>query len=91
MQPRTTLSVDEIHLSDLAFWVRPLEEREGAFATLRAASRGPFVILNATDLSVGSSFEFTQDRFDAICTTKTCFVSLNMYILQSIQGFMFLP
>lgn len=42
---------------------------EGAtFATLRAADRGPFVVLNATDLSVGSSFEFTQDRFDAICT-----------------------
>lgn len=42
---------------------------EGAtFAQLQAADRGPFVVLNATDLSVGSSFEFTQDRFDAICT-----------------------
>jgi cytochrome P450 len=36
MQPRSSLSVDEIHLSDVAFWLRPLEEREGAFATLRA-------------------------------------------------------
>jgi len=36
MQPRTTLSVDEIRLSDQAFWLRPLDEREGAFATLRA-------------------------------------------------------
>jgi cytochrome P450 len=35
MQPREVLSVDEINLSDLSFWLRPLEEREGAFATLR--------------------------------------------------------
>lgn len=30
------LSVDEIKLSDPSFWLRPLAEREGAFATLRA-------------------------------------------------------
>ena len=36
MQPRHVLAVDDINLSDQAFWVRPLEEREGAFATLRA-------------------------------------------------------
>ena len=35
MQPRQVLSVDEIQLSELAFWERPLEEREGAFKTLR--------------------------------------------------------
>ena len=35
MQPREVLSADQIWLSDLAFWMRPLEEREGAFATLR--------------------------------------------------------
>lgn len=36
MQPKPVLSVDEIHLSDPEFWMRPLDEREGAFATLRA-------------------------------------------------------
>jgi cytochrome P450 len=36
VQPVRTLAVDEIRLSDPAFWERPLEEREGAFATLRA-------------------------------------------------------
>jgi cytochrome P450 len=36
MQPRSVLSVDEIKLSEQPFWLRPLEEREGAFATLRA-------------------------------------------------------
>jgi cytochrome P450 len=35
VEPRRVLSVDEIRLSDLEFWTRPLEEREGAFATLR--------------------------------------------------------
>ena len=36
MEPRPVLAVDEIQLSELDFWERPPEEREGAFATLRA-------------------------------------------------------
>ena len=36
MQPRPVLAVDDIDLSDPDFWARPIEEREGAFATLRA-------------------------------------------------------
>ncbi len=36
MEPKRVLSADAINLSDQAFWLRPLEEREGAFATLRA-------------------------------------------------------
>ena len=36
MNIKQVLSVDEIHLSDPQFWLRPWEEREGAFATLRA-------------------------------------------------------
>ncbi len=35
MQPRPVLSVDAIELSSSDFWIRPLEEREGAFQTLR--------------------------------------------------------
>jgi len=35
MKPKRVLAVDEIDLSDLEFWKRPLDEREGAFATLR--------------------------------------------------------
>ena len=34
--PRSDLTVDEIDLSDPLFWALPEEEREGAFATLRA-------------------------------------------------------
>jgi cytochrome P450 len=37
------LSVDEIDLADPAFWLRPLEEREGAFAVLRAERPVPFM------------------------------------------------
>jgi len=36
MEPKRVLSADQIWLSDREFWLRPLEEREGAFATLRA-------------------------------------------------------
>ncbi len=35
MHPERVLAVDDIDLSDLAFWQRPMAEREGAFATLR--------------------------------------------------------
>ncbi len=35
MQPREALSVDQIRLSDPELWLRPMAEREGAFATLR--------------------------------------------------------
>jgi cytochrome P450 len=35
MEPRRVLTLDEIDLSDIEFWARPLEEREGAFQLLR--------------------------------------------------------
>ena len=35
MQPREVLSASDIWLADQPFWARPIEEREGAFATLR--------------------------------------------------------
>ena len=35
MEPRQSLTVDQIDLSSLDFWTLPLEEREGAFLTLR--------------------------------------------------------
>jgi cytochrome P450 len=36
VEPQRALSVDEIRLSEPEFWMRPLAEREGAFASLRA-------------------------------------------------------
>ncbi len=35
VEPRAVLTADEIDLSDMEFWARPWEEREGAFQTLR--------------------------------------------------------
>jgi cytochrome P450 len=35
LEPREVLAVDQIWLADQTFWARPLDEREGAFATLR--------------------------------------------------------
>jgi NTE family protein len=34
------------------------------FGDLAAISGRPFIVLNATDMAVGSRFEFTQDQFD---------------------------
>jgi methyl-branched lipid omega-hydroxylase len=42
MEPRAVLSADEIDLSDMEFWARPWEEREGAFQTLRRERPMPF-------------------------------------------------
>lgn len=36
MQPRQSLPLEAINLSDMEFWTLPYEEREGAFMTLRA-------------------------------------------------------
>lgn len=38
------------------------------FGTLASAGHGPFIIINSTDLSTGSRFEFTQNQFDHICS-----------------------
>ena len=32
-----------------------------------ARAKGPFVIINGTDVTTGARFSFTQDQFDAIC------------------------
>ncbi len=36
------------------------------FADLQKA-KGPFVIINGTDVATGARFSFTQDQFDAVC------------------------
>ena len=42
VKPHAVLSVDEIDLSDMEFWARPWDEREGAFQTLRHERPMPF-------------------------------------------------
>ena len=41
---------------------------EGASFQSLVDAKGPFVAINATDLSSGERFTFTQDQFDVICS-----------------------
>lgn len=38
------------------------------YAQLIAQRRRPFVILNATDMTIGAQFSFIQDQFDLLCS-----------------------
>ncbi len=42
MRPREVLTLDQIDLSDIEFWARPWDEREGAFELLRRERPMPF-------------------------------------------------
>ncbi|MGI0151601.1 MAG: cytochrome P450, partial [Thermoplasmata archaeon] len=52
MEPRSVLDLDDIDLSDLAFWERPWAEREGAFQLLRA--QRPLAFFEEPDVSDSS-------------------------------------
>ncbi len=41
------------------------------FGDLLASRRKPFTILNATDMTLGRRFEFTQEQFDLLCSDVT--------------------
>jgi len=47
--------------------------RGKTFGDLAQAHRSPFVILDATDMSSASRFEFTQDLFDLMCSDLSTF------------------
>jgi cytochrome P450 len=55
-----TLHVDDIDLSDMAFWAQPWRERERAFAVLRAER--PLARFDEPDLSVSSSLAPPRGR-----------------------------
>jgi NTE family protein len=38
------------------------------YADLVASGRRPFVMINATDMTLGAQFPFTQDQFDLLCS-----------------------
>ncbi len=42
--------------------------REKTFGDLIAQARRPYIMLNATDIAMGSQFTFVQDQFDLICS-----------------------
>lgn len=40
----------------------------GTYADVIARNRRPFVVLNATDMTLGTQFPFIQDQFDLMCS-----------------------
>ncbi len=70
MQPKPVLSVDEIDLSDGAFWERPPEEREGAFATLRAERPVSFYEEEEFELFPKGPGYWVLTRHADICTAS---------------------
>ena len=47
--------------------------RGATYGDLLKQRRKPFLALNATDMSLGSSFQFTQEHFDFLGSDITCF------------------
>ena len=43
------------------------------FADLADRKEGPFIIINASDMAIGTRWEFTQDQFDLICSDLSKF------------------
>ncbi|MFZ5510198.1 MAG: patatin-like phospholipase family protein [Pseudomonadota bacterium] len=43
------------------------------YGDLISAKRRPFVLINASDMSLGARFEFTQDQFDLLCSDLSRF------------------
>lgn len=63
------LASSEFDRIDLAAELYDEEIFEGkTFADLLRGRRKPFIILNATDMTLGRRFEFTQDQFDLLCS-----------------------
>lgn len=57
---------DRIDLAARWYHRNVFEER--TFADLIEDGERPFILLNATDMGEGHRFEFTQDRFDYLCS-----------------------
>jgi NTE family protein len=57
---------DRIHLAVELYDETVFHER--TFGDLLAGRRKPFIILNATDMTLGRRFEFTQEQFDLLCS-----------------------
>jgi len=43
------------------------------FKNLLKKGRRPYILINATDMSQGTRFEFTQDQFDLLCSDLSAF------------------
>ena len=57
---------DRIHLAAQLYDEVIFDDK--TFGDLLRRGRKPFIVLNATDMTLGQRFEFTQDQFDLLCS-----------------------
>lgn len=63
----------------------------GTYGDLVTRGRRPFVTINASDMSLGTRFEFTQDQFDLLCSDLSSFPLARAVAASSAVPFVFSP
>ncbi len=61
------------------------------FGDLVARGQRPFVMINASDMSLGTRFEFTQDQFDLLCSDLSSFPLARAVAASSAVPIVFSP
>lgn len=63
----------------------------GTYGDLVKRGQRPFVMINASDMSLGTRFEFTQDQFDLICSDLSAFPLARAVAASSAVPLLFSP
>lgn len=63
----------------------------GTYGDLVTQGRRPFVTINASDMSLGTRFEFTQDQFDLLCSDLSSFPLARAVAASSAVPIVFSP
>ncbi|MBU0593760.1 MAG: patatin-like phospholipase family protein [Gammaproteobacteria bacterium] len=63
----------------------------GTYGDLLKRGKRPFVMINASDMSLGTRFEFTQDQFDLICSDLSSFSLARAVAASSAVPLLFSP
>mgnify|MGYP001109114586 CR=1 FL=1 len=64
---------------------------QSTFADLVRRGQRPFVMINASDMSLGTRFEFTQDQFDLLCSDLSTFPIARAVAASSAVPILFSP
>ncbi len=65
--------------------------RGSTYGDLVKAGRRPFILINASDMSLGTRFEFTQDQFDLLCSDLSQFPLARAVAASSAVPVLFSP
>lgn len=63
----------------------------GTYADLLARGRRPYVMINASDMTLGTRFEFTQEQFDLLCSDLASFPLARAVAASSAVPLLFSP